>query len=222
MAVSAARSKIAPRPSAAARCEAVLKTFSKTRGTPRMKVGRTAWRSSSSLVASPLCARTVRDFTQPDLDDPGEDVGQRQEEQRGGVVRRRRGCSSSADGDAELDHEVAVGEHAPLGAARWCPRCRSAWRGHPGPRWSVVRSSSVVGDVATEPHQDRRPRCRRRTTHGSAGAGSGRTSLTRATCVGALGDDRSGSGVLEDPADLFGRRGLVDRAPSHAPANQIA
>ena len=39
MAVSAARSKILPRPSAVARCEAVLNTFSKTRGTARTNVG---------------------------------------------------------------------------------------------------------------------------------------------------------------------------------------
>ena len=61
----------------------------------------------------------TRGLDAADLDDPGEDVGERQEEQRGGSA------SSSGveervelgDGHGQLEHEVAVGEHAALGPA---------------------------------------------------------------------------------------------------------
>ena len=56
-----------------------------------------------------------------DLDDPGEDVGERQEQQRGGAFAllsgRREQRVELVDGDGELEHEVAVGEHAALGAS---------------------------------------------------------------------------------------------------------
>jgi len=54
-----------PLPSAAARCEAVLKTFSKTRGTARMKVGLNTAKSSSRLLTSEECPILTRALTQP-------------------------------------------------------------------------------------------------------------------------------------------------------------
>ena len=52
IAVSAALSKILPLPSAVARCEAVLKTFSNTRGTARMKVGWNTPKSATRFLMS--------------------------------------------------------------------------------------------------------------------------------------------------------------------------
>jgi hypothetical protein len=51
-ATSAARSKILPRPSAVAFWEAVLKTFSNTRGTASTNVGRNCPRSRRRFLAS--------------------------------------------------------------------------------------------------------------------------------------------------------------------------
>ena len=65
MATSAARSKIAPRPSAVARWEAVLNTFSKTRGTASTNVGRNACRSATRFLMSALCPSRDRDLTAP-------------------------------------------------------------------------------------------------------------------------------------------------------------
>ena len=108
---------MAPRPSAVARCEAVLKTFSKTRGTASTNVGRNACRSATRFLMSELWPSRVRDLTAAHLDDPGEDVGQRQEQQRrpASACRSSKSSLELLDGDAELDHEVAVGEHAALG-----------------------------------------------------------------------------------------------------------
>ena len=65
MAVSVARSKTLPRPSAAAFWEAVLKTFSKTRGTASTKVGRKDCRSGRRFLMLGLWPRRGRDMTQP-------------------------------------------------------------------------------------------------------------------------------------------------------------
>ena len=65
MAVSAARSKIAPLPSAVAFWEAVLNTFSKTRGTASTKVGWNWPRSRTRLVMSALWPSRTRAFTAP-------------------------------------------------------------------------------------------------------------------------------------------------------------
>ena len=65
MAVSAARSKILPRPSAVARCEAVLKTFSNTRGTASTNVGLNSPRSTTRFLMSELWPIRTRCFTQP-------------------------------------------------------------------------------------------------------------------------------------------------------------
>ena len=65
MATSAARPKILPRPSATARCEAVLNTFSKTRGTARMNVGWNSARSSSRFLMSAEWPIRTRALTQP-------------------------------------------------------------------------------------------------------------------------------------------------------------
>ena len=65
MAVSAARSKILPRPSAVARCEAVLKTFSNTRGTASTNVGWNSPRSATRFLMSALWPIRTRCLTQP-------------------------------------------------------------------------------------------------------------------------------------------------------------
>ena len=89
MAVSAARSKILPRPSAVACCEAVLKTFSKTRGTARMKVGWNCLQVGEQVLDVGAVAEPGPGLHAADLDDPREHVRQRQEQQRRGVVGRR-------------------------------------------------------------------------------------------------------------------------------------
>ena len=63
--MSAARSKILPRPSAVAFCDAVLNTFSNTRGTARMKVGWKLCSWGSRLLMSALWPSRARDFTAP-------------------------------------------------------------------------------------------------------------------------------------------------------------
>ena len=65
MATSAARSKTFPRPSAVAFCEAVLNTFSNTRGTARMNVGWNSARSSSRCLMSLVWPTLTRAFTAP-------------------------------------------------------------------------------------------------------------------------------------------------------------
>ena len=123
MATSAARPKILPRPSATARWEAVLNTFSKTRGTARMNVGRNSAKSSSRFLMSDGVAQTHARLDAADLDDPCEHVGQGEEEQRGGgwllarVRRRLEELVQLVDRHGQLEHEVGVGEHAALGAA---------------------------------------------------------------------------------------------------------
>ena len=114
------------------------------------------------------------------------------------------------DGDAELEHEVAVGEHAALGPARWCPRCRSA---SPGPAgW---RSSGAS--------RARRRRCRRRAGSGRrrrcrsidqtwlSSSRSARTSATRAMWSAPSATTARAPESPQDPGDLLGRGGLVDR-----------
>src|SRR5262245_57813548 len=112
MAVSAARSKIFPRPSDVARCDAVLKTFSNTRGTASRNVGWKTARSGTRFLMSALC-QSHPGLDRPDLDDPREDVGERQEEQRRRVVGLEQ-LVQLGYGDPELEHEVAVGQLAAL------------------------------------------------------------------------------------------------------------
>ena len=56
---------MAPLPSLAAFCSALLKTFSNTRGTARMNVGRNEASAGSSAFRSPQCPRTTPPSRQP-------------------------------------------------------------------------------------------------------------------------------------------------------------
>ena len=209
MATSAARSKILPRPSAVAFWDAVLKTFSNTRGTASTNVGRNSPRSRTRLRMSALWPSRTRALTAPDLDDAGEHVRQRQEQQRRAASSPANSSSSSVDRHAQLGHEVAVGEHAALGPAR---RARGVddggqveGRGRRTPRLEVG-----VGDVGAEPGQH---------AHGVV---VDRPDVAQLLEVGAhlgdpgqvgrsLGHDGAGARVAQDVPDLLGRRRLVDR-----------
>jgi hypothetical protein len=96
-----------------ARCEAVLKTFSKTRGTASTNVGRNAWRSATRFLMSALCPSRVRDFTQPTwMIRANTWASGRKSSVEASLTNS---SVELVDGHAELDHEVAVGEHAALG-----------------------------------------------------------------------------------------------------------
>ncbi len=208
MAVSAARSKILPLPSAVARCDAVLKTFSKTRGTASTKVGLNSWRSRTRFLMSELWPIRVRDFTQPTWMIRAKTCARgRKSRVRG--VRGGEQLLELVDGHPQLEHEVAVGEHAALGAPGR-PRRVDERREVEGRGGRTPLLELLVADVLAEPgqHVDRvvgdRPDVVE-LVEPAAHLGDPRH------VVRALGDHRPGAGVLEDPADLLGRRGLVDR-----------
>ena len=145
-----------------------------------------------------------------DLDDAREDVGERQEQQGRGVVGVEE-LGQLVDGDAELEHEVAVGEHAALGLAG-----RAAGVDQRGDVLRGCRRTTllehVVGDVGAEAaeHVDRvvleRPHVLQ------LGEVAGLAGLADpGEVVRALRHDRAGARVLEDPADLLGGGRLVDR-----------
>ena len=151
MAVSAARSKMPPRPSAVAFCEAVLKIFSKTRGTASTKVGLNSVEVGQQVLDVGAVPEPDPGLDRADLDDPREHVGQGQEQQGRGVVGLEQ-LVQLGHGDAELEHEVAVGEQAALGAA--------GGAGGVDDRGQVERRRRrtpdlevVVGDVLAEPAQ---------------------------------------------------------------------
>ncbi len=142
-----------------------------------------------------------------DLDDPGEDVRQRQEQQGGGILVEELG--QLVGGHAQLEHEVAVGEHAALGAAGGAggvdQGCEVQRR-----RRRTTRLQLVVGEVGADPGEHLDP------------VVLDRPDVAQLLEVGAhLGDPREvggalrhhggGTGVAQDPADLLGRGGLVDR-----------
>ena len=114
-AVLAARAKILPLPSPAASASAPLYTFSNTRGTASTNVGWNDERSGSRSFMSGQCPSTMPRFQRADLDDPGEDVRERQEQQggrgAGGVDRGERPQERVPDGG----EQVLVRELAPLG-----------------------------------------------------------------------------------------------------------
>ena len=207
MAVSAARSKIAPLPSACARCWAPLKTFSNTRGTASRKSGR----SIASFLEQLQTARREPDAHPgghtADLDEPGEDVGEGQEQQ-GRLPGVEVGAGDRQDlGD--VPHEVLVGDDAALGTS-----------GRPG---GVDDGGEVAGHDVGPPGLDL----------GRVDMGAVALDLLDAAlvddegwlasgqlvrdlvvdrlqrCVGA--DDGRGPRVRDDPLDLLGRRRLVDR-----------
>ena len=94
---------------------------------------------------SALWPSRARDLHAADLDDPGEDVRQRQEQQRRGVLGVEQ-LVELVDGHAELEHEVAVGEHAalgPAGGAGGVDQRGEVERGRP----SYAAARAVVGDV---------------------------------------------------------------------------
>ena len=143
-----------------------------------------------------------------DLDDPREHVRQRQEQQRRGVVGGEE-LVELVHGDAELEHEVAVGEHAALGPARGSRRVDQR-RQVEGGGGGTPLLELLVADVRTEPgeHVDGvvvdRPDVVELV---EAGARLGDPGHVR----GVLGDDRAGAGVAQDPGDLLRGGGLVDR-----------
>ena len=207
MAVSAARSKILPRPSAVARWEAVLKTFSNTRGTARMNVGWNSCRSATRFLMSALWPSRARDFTQPTWMIRAKTCASG----RNSRVEASSVSNSSlelVDRDAELEHEVAVGEHAalgPPGGAGGVDQRRQVERR----RRRTPLLELLVGDVLAErgEHVDGvvvdRPDVVELV---EAGAHLGQPGQV----VGALGDHGPGAGVAQDPVDLLGRGGLVD------------
>ena len=173
-----------------------------------MNVGLNSARSGSSCLMSARVAQPGARLDAADLDDPGEDVGQRQEEQRGGVVVVEE-LLELVDRDAELEHEVAVGEHAALG-----PPGRAGGVDQGGQVERRGRRTPLlqllVGDVAAEAAQ------------GVDGVVGDRPDVVEVVevaadlahpgqVVGGLGDHGAGAGVAEDPVHLLGRGGLVDR-----------
>ncbi len=144
-----------------------------------------------------------------DLDDPGEDVGQRQEEQRGGALGVEEGVEL-VGGHAELEHEVAVGEHAALGP--------------PGGARGVDQGGQVAAassPYAAPPAARRRcPRPRRVSTSTALSAkdhrwwsscSSPRTAATRATCSSLSATTAQAPESRRIQATCSSRRGLVDR-----------
>ena len=90
-----------------------------------------------------------------DLDDPREDVRQREEQQGARVVELEQ-LLEHAGGDAELEHEVAVGQHAALGPAGRAGRVdqrRDRLRGHRCATCLEV----VVADGARRPARSAQP-----------------------------------------------------------------
>ena len=115
MATWAALSKILPLPSASALPLAVLKTFSNTRGTASTNVGLNSPRSSTQV----LHVRGVPDdgagLDRADLDDPGQHVGQRDEQQDRALDVEE--PAEQAHAVADLEQEVRVRQLAALGPA---------------------------------------------------------------------------------------------------------
>ena len=144
-----------------------------------------------------------------------EDVGERQEQQRGRALGVEQ-VLQLVDGDAQLEHEVAVGEHAALGAPGGAAGVDQRGEGR-GRRGGASLLEHLVGDVRAESLQhvdgvvlDRPDVLELRQVAGLprlAHAGE---------VVGALGDDRAGAGVGQDPADLLGGGRLVDRHADRA------
>ena len=112
------------------------------------------------------------------------------------------------DRDAELEHEVAVGEHAALGppgrAGGVDQRREVERRGRRTPLLELL-----VGDVLAERRED---------VDGVVGDRPDVVELVEVGAhlgqpgqvVGTLGDHGPGRGVAQDPLDLLGRGGLVD------------
>ena len=90
-------------------------------------------------------------MTAAHLDDPGEDVGQREEQQRGGALAEQ--LVELLDRDPQLEHEVAVREHAALGATRGAGGVEQGGQVE-GCRGRTTTLQLLVGDVGTEPGQD--------------------------------------------------------------------
>ena len=142
-----------------------------------------------------------------DLHDPGEHVGQRQEEQRRGVLVEE--VVERLHRDRQLEHEVAVGEHAALGAPRGPggvhQRRQRARTRRPSPLLELgvrdgdaARRQPVDGALVEAPE-------------GPLDPGGGPALLHPGAVLGRL-DDRDGrAGVAQDPADLLAGRGVVDR-----------
>jgi hypothetical protein len=143
-----------------------------------------------------------------DLDDPREDVGQGEEEQRRGILGLEQ-LAELVDRDAELEHEVPVRQHAALGLSGGPGRVDEGGqverRGRRTPLLQLV-----VGDVLAE---------RGEHVHCVVGDRPDVVELLEPTAdlgdpgqvVRSFGDDGTRRGVAQDPLDLLGGRGLVDR-----------
>ena len=143
-----------------------------------------------------------------DLDDAGEDVGERQEQQRRGTLGLEQ-LRQELGGATELGAEVAVGEPASLGSARGAGRVDQGREGGAG-EGGAARLELGVADLAA---------ALRDVVHG-AGVDAPhlpevvdvRPRLVDALPVHVgLHDRGDGSGILQDPGDLRDRRRLVDR-----------
>ena len=151
-----------------------------------------------------------------DLDDPGEDVGQR----AGRAAWRRPSLEQLVEllgGDAELEHEVAVGEHAALGSSGGARRVDQ--RGEVERcRCRTARLEGVVGDVAAEPGEHVDPVVVER-PHVTQVLELAPDLGDAAHVGGPLGHHRAGARVAQHPPDLLGRRRLVDghRHPAGEP-----
>ena len=156
---------------------------------------------------SALWPRRVRDFTQPIWMIRANTwaSGRNSRVEAPSVVEE---LVELVDGHAELEHEVAVGEHAALG-----PPGRAGGVDEGGQVVGVAARTAllelVVGDVGAEAGED---------VDGVVGDRPDVVELLEAAAhlgdprqvLGSLGDDGPGAGVAQDPVDLLGRRGLVD------------
>ena len=147
-----------------------------------------------------------------DLHDPGEDVGQRQEEQRRVAGLHQR--PEDVAGRADLEEQVAVGDLAALGAARGARGVDE--RGEVvGADAGTARLQVGVGDVPAGLLQrvdgGPGPVARLDLPHvHEVGQRPGDLLEGRAVLVG-LDDDAASAGVRQAPLVLRGRGGLVDR-----------
>ena len=142
------------------------------------------------------------------LDDAAEDVGEGQEEQCGRALDREE-LGHSGDDVAHLEHEVAMREHAALGSAG-----RARGVDDRGERLRVQGGAAalelLVGDAGTGGGQG--VECTVVEDPGARAVGDAIGNLVEDLLVlRALEEDADRVGVAEDPLDLLGRGGLVDR-----------
>ena len=207
MATWAALSKILPLPSASALALAVLKTFSNTRGTARTNVGLNSPRSLDQVLHVRGVADDGAGLDRADLDDAGQHVRQRDEQQERAVDVEE--PAEQAHAVADLEQEVAVRELAALGPAGGAAgvdqrgQAVGVERRAAGLELAVGHVLAGLGQLVDGVVVDDvdRPQVGRLVAHGLDGGG----------VLVALDDDGGGAGVGQDPGDLVGAGGLVDR-----------